>query len=198
VTPTGPLQRQRRGAGHEIAQFGGAAGANRTRSRRDRQSELARRLSGRGAQQQVETSIKHLRDGPLDAVGEHLGRPPAAGWSTAPPAPGPRRRRRRPRCVATCSRAALRPRHRQHQRRSWPRLGLLIRSFQPCQARAAYPDPGGNLANPSPRPNREHISRTLMLVRSFSATSRPALRAAACGGRPRPATDHTGPGPDPV
>src|SRR5215204_1742875 len=27
-------------------------------------------------------------------------------------------------------------------------------------------------------------------VRSFSTNSRPALRAAACGGRPRPATDH--------
>jgi len=26
-----------------------------------------------------------------------------------------------------------------------------------------------------------------LLVRSFSTTSRPALRAAACGGRPRPA-----------
>jgi hypothetical protein len=27
----------------------------------------------------------------------------------------------------------------------------------------------------------------MMAVRSFSTTSRPALRAAACGGRPRPA-----------
>jgi hypothetical protein len=32
------------------------------------------------------------------------------------------------------------------------------------------------------------VSLPLELVRSFSTTSRPALRAAACGGRPRPAT----------
>ena len=38
-----------------------------------------------------------------------------------------------------------------------------------------------DVACPTARPDPD-----VMLVRSFSTTSRPALRAAACGGRPRP------------
>jgi hypothetical protein len=37
---------------------------------------------------------------------------------------------------------------------------------------------------------RSVVSVLVSFVRSFSTNSRPALRAAACGGRPRPATDH--------
>jgi hypothetical protein len=42
-----------------------------------------------------------------------------------------------------------------------------------------------DVACPKARPDP-----AVMLVRSFSTTSRPALRAAASGGRPRPAWPH--------
>ena len=65
------------------------------------------------------------------------------------------------------------------------------RTWEPCPHLSARGRSGALNSRPSSL-SRASTHRTSMLVRSFSTTSRPALRTAAGGGRPRPAVPSSG------